>query len=266
LFSDGQPLDASRLFLIMPDAIGFGGSSKPSDGLRARFPQYRYTDMVTAQHRLLTEGLGIAHLRLVLGLSMGGMLTWLWGEMHPDFMDALAPIACQPTAMSGRNWMQRRMAIEAIRSDPDWRGGDYDKQPARYTLTPFGGLMTRSVARIQEQAPTRETADALYRRMVEGARKGDANDRLYQLEASMDYDPSPNLQRILAPLLAINFADDELNPPQLDALEPAMSRLRNGRFVVVPAGPQSDGHYTTLRASEWKAHLETFMREQLTST
>jgi homoserine O-acetyltransferase/O-succinyltransferase len=266
LFGEGQPLDASRLFLIMPDAIGFGGSSKPSDGLRARFPQYRYADMVTAQHRLLTEGLGIAHLRLVLGLSMGGMLTWLWGETYPDFMDALAPIACQPTAMSGRNWMQRRMAIEAIRSDPDWRGGNYDKQPTRYTLTPFGGLMTRSVVRIQELAPTREAADALYRRMVEGARKGDANDRLYQLEASMDYDPSPDLQRILAPLLAINFADDELNPPQLDALEPAIARLRNGRFVVVPAGPQSDGHYTTLRASQWKTHLERFMREQLTST
>jgi homoserine O-acetyltransferase/O-succinyltransferase len=204
LFGSGQPLDVSQFFLVMPDAIGFGGSSKPSNGLRARFPHYRYSDMVIAQHRLLTEGLGIDHLRLVLGLSMGGMLTWLWGEMFPEFMDGLIPVACQPAAMSGRNWIQRRMAIEAIRSDPDWNGGEYEKPPARYILTPFGSLMTRSVARIQEQAPTREAADLLYRKMVEGARKGDANDRLYQLEASMDYDPSGDLARVIAPLLAIN--------------------------------------------------------------
>jgi homoserine O-acetyltransferase len=259
LFGPGQPLDVSKFHIVMPDAIGFGGSSKPSNGLRGSFPHYRYSDMVAAQHRLLTEGLGIKHVRLILGLSMGGMLTWLWGEMYPDFMDALVPLASQPAAMSGRNWMQRRMQIEAIRSDPDWNGGNYDKQPSRYTLTPFGALLTQSVVRIQEQAPTREAADALYRQMVERARKGDANDRLYQLEASMDYDPSAELQKIKAPLLAINFEDDELNPPALGTTEKAMARLSDGRLVVIPAGSQSRGHYTALQASQWKAHLTEFM-------
>jgi homoserine O-acetyltransferase len=263
LFGPGQPLDASRYFVVMPDSIGFGGSSKPSNGLRARFPQYRYADIIVAQHRLLTEGLGIEHVRLVSGLSMGGMLTWLWGAAHPGFMDALVPLASQPGPMSGRNWLQRRMQIESIRNDPGWNGGDYEQQPRHYTLTPFGGLMTRSVVRLQEMAPTRAEADALYRRIVENARKGDANDRLYQLEASMDYDPSPDLERIVAPLLAINFADDELNPPQLGTLESAMARLRNGRFVVVPAGPRTDGHYTTLHAAQWAPHLGKFMAEML---
>lgn len=263
LFGPGQPLDTTRFFLIMPDAIGFGGSSKPSNGLRARFPRYRYCDMVAAQHRLLTEELGVARLRLIVGLSMGGMLTWLWGQMYPDMMDALAPLASQPGPMSGRNWIQRRMQIESIRNDPDWKDGDYDRQPTRYTLTPFGALLTQSVSRIQELAPTREAADALYHQMVERARKGDANDRLYQLEASMDYDPSPGLERIVAPLLAINFTDDELNPPQLGVLERAMARLPKGRSVLLPVGPQSRGHYTALQAAQWKSHLAVFMDEQL---
>lgn len=255
LFGPGQPLDASKYFLIMPDAIGFGASSRPSDGLRARFPHYRYQDMVAAQHRLLTEGLGVSHLRLVLGLSMGGMLTWLWAETYPDFMDLLVPLACQPTAMSGRNWIQRRMQIESIRNDPDWNNGDYAQQPWRYTLTPFGALLTQSVVRIQEKAATRDAADALYRQMVERARKGDANDRLYQLEASMDYDPEPNLARIKAPVLAINFADDELNPAELGAAERIVGRLPKSRFVLVPASGSSRGHYTALQASHWKPHL-----------
>ncbi len=263
LFGPEQPLDASRFFLVMPDAIGFGGSSKPSNGLRARFPHYRYRDMVVAQHRLLTEELDVDRLRLVLGLSMGGMLTWLWGQMYPDSMDALVPLASQPGPMSGRNWIQRRMQIESIRSDPDWKGGDYDAQPSRYALTPFGALLTQSVVRIQELAPTREAADALYRQMVERARKGDANDRLYQLEASMDYDPSPELELITAPLLAINFTDDELNPPELGVFERAMPRLRNGRNVLIPAGPQSRGHYTALQAVQWKHHLAAFMAAEL---
>ena len=263
LFAPGQPLDASEFYLVMPDAIGFGGSSKPSNGLRARFPHYRYGDMVTAQHRLLTEGLGINHLRLILGLSMGGMLTWLWGETYPGFMDALVPLASQPAAMSGRNWIQRRMQIESIRSDPDWNGGDYDQQPSRYALTPFGALLTQSVVRIQELAPTREAADALYRQMVERARKGDANESLYQLEASMDYDPAPELHRIKAPLLAINFADDELNPPALGTLDKAIGQLANGRMVLLPVGPGSRGHYTALQAALWKAHLAAFMTDHL---
>jgi len=263
LFGPEQPLDAERFFLIMPDAIGFGGSSKPSNGLRARFPHYRYRDMVVAQHRLLTDELHVARLRLVLGLSMGGMLTWLWGQMYPDSMDALVPLASQPGPMSGRNWIQRRMQIESIRNDPDWAGGDYDVQPSRYALTPFGALLTQSVVRIQELAPTREAADVLYRQMVERARKGDANDRLYQLEASMDYNPSSGLERIIAPLLAINFADDELNPPELGVLDRAMPRLRNGRSVLIPAGPQSRGHYTALQAGQWKSHLAAFMNIEL---
>lgn len=261
LFGAGQPLDAARYFLVMPDAIGFGGSSKPSNGLRARFPHYRYGDIVAAQHRLLTEGLGIDHLRLVLGLSMGGMLTWLWGQTYPDFMDALVPLASQPGAMSGRNWIQRRMQIESIRSDPDWNGGDYERPPARFALTPFGALLTRSVVRLQEAAPTREAADALYRQMVERARKGDANDRLYQLEASMDYDPAPGLEKITAPLLAINFADDELNPPALGVLERGIARVRDGRHIVIAAGAQSRGHYTALQAAQWKSHLAAFLTQ-----
>jgi homoserine O-acetyltransferase len=262
LFRAGQPLDTSRFFVIMPDCIGFGSSSKPSDGLRARFPQYRYADIVEAQKRLLTEHLKIAHLRLVLGLSMGGMLTWLWGATYPEFMDALVPIACQPTAMSGRNWIQRRMSIEAIRNDPGWKGGDYVSQPTHYTLTPIGAIFIQSVVRIQETAPTREAADALYRQMVKRAREGDANDRLYQIEASMDYDPAPMLEQILAPTLAINFADDELNPPELGQLESALSRVRNGRAIVMPATPESRGHYSSQQASRWTPHLAEFMREQ----
>jgi homoserine O-acetyltransferase len=260
LFGPGQPIDISRFFIVMPDAIGFGGSSKPSNGLRTRFPHYRYTDMVVAQHRLLTEALGIERLQLILGISMGGMLTWLWGEMYPDFMSALVPLACQPSAMSGRNWIQRRMQIEAIRSDPDWNDGNYTAQPSRYVLTPFGALFIQSVLRIQEQAPTRQAADALYRQMVERARKGDANDRLYQLESSMDYDPAPALARIKAPLLAINFADDALNPPELGA-ERAVAQLPNSKMVLIPAGPQTRGHYTTLLAAQWKSHLADFMHE-----
>jgi homoserine O-acetyltransferase len=258
LFGPGQPLDASKYYLILPDAIGFGRSSKPSDGLRARFPHYRYQDMVAAQHALLADGLGVTHLTLVLGLSMGGMLTWLWGVTHPGFMDLLVPLASQPTAMSGRNWIQRRMQIEAIRNDPDWNGGDYGQQPWRYTLAPTGALFIQSVVRIQEAAPTREAADALYRQMIERARKGDANDRLYQLESSMDYDPAPNLSCLKAPVVAINFADDALNPPELGTAE-RVDALPNGRFVLVPASETSRGHATALLASHWKLHLSDAM-------
>jgi homoserine O-acetyltransferase len=265
LFGSGQPLDASRFFIIMPDCIGFGRSSKPSDGLRARFPHYRYADIVRAQRQLLTHQ-GIGKLRLVLGLSMGGMLTWLWGQAYPELMDALVPIACQPGPMSGRNWLQRRMAIEAIRNDPGWNSGDYDQQPIHYTLTPIGALFTESVVRIQEMAPTRKAADAVYQQLVERTRKGDANNRLYQLEASMDYDPSEGLEQIAAPVLAINFADDELNPPELGVLEHAMARVNNGRFVVLPAGPGSRGHYSTQQATRWAPHLAAFMRKRVGSS
>lgn len=260
LFGPGQPLDAARHYLVIPDCIGFGKSSKPSDGMRAAFPNYRFVDQVEAQRRLLVEALGVLHLKLVLGLSMGGMLTWMWGQMHPRFMDALVPVASQPGPMSGRNWIQRRISIEAIRNDPEWNGGNYAKNPSRYVFTaPFGALMTESVVRIQELAPTREAADRLYAQFVERARAGDANDRLYQVEQTMDYDPSPGLEQITAPLLAINFADDELNPPELGVVEQAMARIPGARHVLVPAGPQSHGHYTSQLAALWKPHLAEFL-------
>ncbi|MDH7796024.1 MULTISPECIES: alpha/beta fold hydrolase [unclassified Beijerinckia] len=261
LFGPGQPLDASRYYIVMPDCIGFGRSSKPSDGLRARFPNYRYADQVRAQQLLLSEHLKIDHLRLVLGLSMGGMLTWLWGTMYPDAMDALVPIACQPTAMSGRNWLQRRMSIEAIRNDPGWNGGDYVTQPSYYSLLPIGAIFVQSVARIQDAAPTREATDAYYRNMVEKARKGDANDRLYQVESSMDYDPYPMLDQVRATVLTINFEDDELNPPELGSVAKGLAHVANARSVLLPTTADSKGHYSTQQAQRWSGPLVEFLRQ-----
>ena len=260
LFGPGQPLDASRHYIVIPDIIGFGQSSKPSDGLRARFPNFRLHDVAVAQHRLVTEGLGVPRLKLVMGLSLGGMLTWLIGGMFPGFAEALVPVASQPGPMSGRNWIQRRINVEAIRNDPEWKGGDYDKQPTAWTrVAPLSALMTQSVVRIQELAPTREKGDALYKQFVERATKGDANNRLFQIEATMDYDPAPLLDKIKARVLAINFADDEINPPQLGVMEPAIARIPGARHVLVPAGPQSQGHYTSIRAALWKQHLAEFV-------
>ena len=260
LFGDGQALDLRKYFVIIPDMIGFGGSSKPSDGLRARFPHYRYDDLVESTHRLLTDGLGIRRLKLLLGISMGGMLAWLYGERYPDFMEALVPVASQPGPMSGRNWIQRRVSIEAIRNDPDWNNGDYETNPTRYVLTaPFSALLIQSVVRLQEKAPTREAGDALYRTLVERAKKGDANNRLYQVEASMDYDPSGDLGRIKARLLAINFEDDELNPPQLGTMEPAIEKIPGAQYVLVPAGKDTNGHYSTMLAHLWAPYLATFL-------
>lgn len=250
LFGPGQPLDAARYFLVIPDGIGAGRSSKPSNGLRDTFPEYRYRDMVRSQYRLLTEGLGIRHLRLVIGTSMGGMHTWLWGGMYPDFMDGLVPLASQPTAMSGRNWLMRRIRIEAIRKAPD---------AYMYTL-PLAQLNTESVVRLQEMAPTREAADALYEKMVENARRNDPMDQLYVVEASMDYDPTPDLGKIRAPLLAINFADDEINPPELGVVGPAIAKIPQAKFVLVPAGRETHGHYTYFRAAIWKPYLAEFMK------
>ncbi len=260
LFGPGQPLDLARWFVIVPDMIGFGGSSKPSDGMRARFPNYRYADMVEATHRLLTEAVGLDHLRLLLGLSMGGMFAWMWGSRFPGFTDALVPVASQPGPMSGRNWMQRRIAIEAIRNDPTWKGGAYETQPTIYVNTaPYSGLLTQSVVRLQELGPTREAADAYYRQAVERARKGDANDRLYQVEASMDYDPSAGLERIDARVLAINFADDELNPPELGVMEPAIARMRDAKYLLIPASDKTQGHMTNQNAALWAAALAEFL-------
>ena len=262
LFVPGAPLDAAQYFIVMPDGIGRGGSAKPSDGLRMKFPHYRYADMVIATHRLVTEHLGLKHLRLVLGTSMGGMQSWMWGEMYPDFADGLVPIASQPIAISGRNWMYRRIGIEAIKNDPDWNGGNYDKSPTHYIYSaPIAALMTESAVHYQKVAPSREAMDALYARMVEQARRLDANNQLYAIEAVMDYDPSRGLEKIKAKLLAINFADDEVNPPELGAVEREIKRIPGARFVLVPASGETHGHYTYNLAALWKQHLAEFMRE-----
>jgi homoserine O-acetyltransferase/O-succinyltransferase len=262
LFGANQPLDASRYFIIMPDGIGRGGSSKPSDGLRAKFPHYRYHDIVTAEHRLVTEHLNVRHLRLVLGSSMGGMHSWMWGYMFPDLMDGVVPIASQPVQVSGKNWIQRRVAIEAIRNDPDWNGGNYTKNPSHYIYTvPYGFVQTENVVQIQTMAPTQAAADELYKKLVEDAKKRDANDVLWGIEAVMDYDPGPHLEKIKAKLLAINFGDDGTNAPELGTLEAGVKRIRDARYVIVPASKDTHGHFTHLRAKFWASHLAEFMKE-----
>ncbi len=221
LFGPGQPLDASRTFIVIPDGVGHGASSKPSDGLKAKFPHYTYDDMVKAQHRLLTESLGVSHLRLVIGTSMGGMHTWVWGETYSDFMDALMPLASLPTAIAGRNRMWRKMAMDLIREDPDWKGGDYAVQPRglRGALA-LMLVLSGSPHEWMRQAPDRAAADAAVEAyMADRLPKTDANDLLFALDASRDYDPSPRLEKIQAPLLALNFADDAINPPELGLLE-----------------------------------------------
>ena len=256
LFRPGGLLDSARYFLVLPDAIGHGKSSKPSDGLRARFPRYGYRDMVETQYRLLTEHLGVNHLRLVIGTSMGAMHAWLWGERHPDFMDALMPLASLPTQISGRNRIRRRIMIDAIRGDPEWRGGDYVTQPRGLRTALALGFLTGSnnVLR-QQQMPTLRQSDAVFdSAMARGMKTTDANDLLYQYESSYDYDPGPDLEKIRAPLLAVNSADDLVNPPELGILEREIKRVPNGRAVVIPLGPTTVGHGTHTMAAVWK-HL-----------
>ncbi|MEO6339386.1 MAG: alpha/beta fold hydrolase [Caulobacteraceae bacterium] len=256
LFGPGQPLDSSRYFIVIPDTIGAGGSSKPSDGLRMRFPAYDYADMVEAQHRLLTEHLGIKHLKLVTGNSMGGMLTWLWGEAYPDFMDALVPLASQPTQVAGRNWIARRMVIDLIKADPAWKGGDYTSQPPAYTTAmTYFGLMTSGGAQAQYEAlSTLAAADRAVAQSLARPAGGDANDIIYQFNAARNYDPGPKLETIKAHVLAINSADDERNPPELGVVQREMKRLKNGRLYLIPASNQTRGHGTT-GAAKWWAHL-----------
>jgi homoserine O-acetyltransferase len=261
LFGPGQPLDATKYFIILPDAIGAGKSSKPSDGLRAKFPRYNYDDMVAAHYKLVTEGLGIRHLRLVLGNSMGGMHTWIWGVNYPDFMDALVPMASQPTEMSSRNWMMRRMLIDAIRNDPDWENGNYTTQPrALRVVNVFFGIATNGGnLAYQKLAPTREKADKLLEARLNAPFKADANDVLYQWDSSRDYNPSPGLDRIQAALMAINSADDERNPPETGVMERELKRVKNGRLYLIPASADTRGHGTTGMAKFWKAHLQEFL-------
>jgi homoserine O-acetyltransferase len=261
LFKAGQPLDLGETYVILADAIGVGGSSKPSDGLKGKFPHYRYHDIVEAEHKLITEGLGIKHLRLVMGSSMGGMQTWMWGEMYPDLMDGLVPLASQPIQISGRNWINRRIRIEAIKHDPDYNNGMYDKQPTQWIWTaPSGPMGTESDYQIQQMAPTFDAAEAYYKKLVEEARKADANNSLYGIEAVEDYNPAPELHKIKAKLLAINSADDEANPPALHVMEPAIAKIPGAKYVLIPQSPETHGHYTHLRAAIWKPYLVEFLK------
>jgi homoserine O-acetyltransferase len=264
LFGAGQLLDANRYFIILPDGIGHGKSSKPSDGLHARFPQYTYADMVAAQHRLLTEKLEVNHLRLVMGTSMGGMQTWVWGETYPDFMDALMPLASLPVEIAGRNRMMRRMIIDAIRNDPEWLNGEYKTQPQRGLTTALNILMLMSSATIewQRQASTREAADEFLHKWMEvRLKQTDANDMLYQFEASRDYNPSPKLEGIRAPLVAVNSADDMINPPELGLMEQGIKRMRRGRYVLIPASEKTRGHGTHTLAAIWQQYLAELLEE-----
>ena len=262
LFGAGQPLDASKYFIIIPDGIGHGKSSKPSDGMKTAFPNYDYDDMVEAQFRLLKEGLGIKHLRLVIGNSMGGMHAWLWAEKYPDMMDIVVPMASQPTAMAARNWMLRRMMIETIRNDPDYNNGNYTKPPRmmKYAVAAYGFASSGGTLAYQNQAPTAEKADRMIDERLAAQVTTDANDFIYQWQASHDYDASSGLSKIEATLLAINSADDERNPPETGVTVDALKQVKNGRLSLIPASVETRGHGTTGSAKFYKQQLEELLR------
>ncbi len=261
LFGPGQTLDATKYFIILPDSIGAGKSTKPSDGLRAKFPRYNYDDMVLAQYRLVTEGMYIRHLRLVIGNSMGGMHVWVWGEAHPGFMDSLVPMASQPTEMSSRNWMTRRILIESIRQDPVYDGGNYTAQPPSLQLANvFMGIATiGGTLGYQALAPTRAKADKLVDERLAAPPPADANDYIYQWDASRDYNAAPGLDRIEAAVLAINSADDERNPPETGLMTQAMTHVKNGHLLLIPASAETRGHGTTGMAKFWQQPLRDFL-------
>jgi homoserine O-acetyltransferase/O-succinyltransferase len=263
LFGAGQPLDATKFFIVMPDGIGHGKSSKPSDGMRAKFPHYGYLDMIEADYRLLMDGLGVNHVRLAMGTSMGGMHTWLWGELHPDFMDALMPLASLPTQISGRNRAWRRTIIDAIRNDPAWNGGEYKTQPPSLrTAAQLLWFMSSNPVLRQKEAPTLAKTDEVLDKFVEQIVKADdANDVLYAVEASHDYDPGPNLEKIRAPLLAINSADDLINPPELGILEREIKRVPHGRAILIPMSDKTRGHGSHTIAALWKDELVNLLKE-----
>ncbi len=257
LFAPGQPLDATKYFLILPDSIGNGKSSKPSNGLRTRFPHYTYDDMVLSQYRLLTEKLAVDHLRLIVGTSMGGMHAWMWGVKYAEFMDALLPMVCTPAPIAGRNRMQRKLMIDAIRGDPEWHDGNYTKPPQglatalRMSLISAGGAQ-----QLYREAPTPDAADRLMDSTVaKQLAETDANDFLYAWEASRGYDPSPELGRIRADVFAINFADDDRNPPELGVMEREIARVPRGRYILIPASDRTRGHVSFYNTSLWKEHL-----------
>jgi homoserine O-acetyltransferase len=265
LYGPGQLLDATRYFIILPDNIGHGKSSKPSDGMRAHFPQYDYDDMVAAQHELLEKGLGVNHLRLVLGTSMGCMHSWVWSETYPDFMDALMPLACLPVQIAGRNRLWRKMVIEGIRQDPDWKNGDYTVEPRAALQISADFLLIAGSAPLpmQKSLPTRDAAD----KYLDDSTKRitatlDANDFLYAVSASRNYDPSERLETIKAPVMFVNSADDFINPPELGIAEREIKRVKHGKFVLIPASEQTHGHGTHTWAAIWQQYLKELLAEK----
>jgi len=264
LFGPGQLLDATRYYIVLPDGIGHGKSSKPSDGLHAHFPQYDYDDMVAAQHRLLTEGLGVNHLRLVMGTSMGCMHSFVWGETFPSFMDALMPLACLPIQIAGRNRIWRKMVMDAIRNDPEWKSGEYSAEPQQALRTALDLLLIAGSAPLymQKTYPTRDAADEGLEDYFKARSAAlDANDLLYAVNASRNYDPSPQLEKITAPAMYINSADDFINPPELGIAEREIKRVKNGRFVLLPITDETRGHGTHTRAAGWKQYLDELLEQ-----
>lgn len=261
LFAPGQPLDAQRFFIIIPDLIGHGQSSKPSDGLRTQFPAYRCQDMAAAMHLLVTQGLKIPRLQLVMGTSLGAMVTWYWGQMYPQAAARLVPIGAYPLPLAGRNWIIRRMSIEAIRHDPAWQGGDYTEPPQACLYTaPLLILLAHGVQQLQSIGPTRQSADQYYERLLQTMRQHDANDLLYVLESAQDFDPSPNLEKTSARVLAINFEGDEICRPDISEHDPALQRLPDAQFVVVPANQDTSGHFTYFQPAQWVGFLDAFLK------
>jgi homoserine O-acetyltransferase len=262
MFGPGQPLDASKYYIIIPDGIGHGKSLKPSDGMKTAFPHYDYSDMVDAQHRLVTEGLGVKHLRLVIGNSMGGMHTWIWGVRYPRMMDALAPMASQPTAMAARNWLLRRSMIETIRNDPDYNGGNYTSQPRmlKYAISAYRFASAGGTLAYQMQAPTAAQADKMVDEQLAQPVTADANDFIYQWEASRDYDPAAGMEKIEATVLLINAADDERNPPETGVTEAAVKRIKNGKIYLIPASMQTRGHLTTGNAKFYADQVKELLQ------
>jgi homoserine O-acetyltransferase len=264
LFGPGQLLDATKYYIILPDAIGHGRSSKPSDGLHMRFPHYTYDDMVVAQYKMLTEHLDVKHLRLVMGTSMGGMMTWVWGYMYPDFMDALIPLASLPVEIAGRNRMMRKMMIDSIESDPEWKGGEYQSPPRLGLIGAIHVMlfMVSSPLQWQRQAPTRVAAEAFLESRVNSYLKTlDANDMIYQYDASRFYNPAPHLGEIKAPLYAINSADDQVNPPELGILDREIKRVKRGRYILIPISDQTNGHGTHSMPAIWGKYLGELLEE-----
>jgi homoserine O-acetyltransferase len=259
LFRPGQPLDPAKYYIIMPDALGRGGSSKPSDGPKAGFPHYRYHDMVDLTHQLVTDGLKVAHLRLVIGSSLGCMQQFLWAEWYPDLMDGTIGMSCQPVEISGRNYMLRHGAAEATRHDPDWNNGNYDKNPSHYEYAAAGSDLTESPVRIQEEAPTMEAAKALYDKRLAQIEKGDANNSLWELESIYDYSPEADLPKIKAHVLLINNVEDFADPPTLGTVERAFKKIAHGTYVLTPYSQDTHGHFTHYYAAIWKPYLVKFM-------